>query len=120
MRFLYDAIKLFYLEDFSRLRIDSVKNDHLWYYAIFLFLLIMIIEFIPIVQFILNLDFMYSTPATLSPKERPLLRESQGSPSRARNNAERRIDFDYNGGGSGLNYGYNPNQRESVLSEQVI
>ena len=73
LRFVYDFAKLFSLEQFTRLRRQSVENNHSIYYSLFYFGLIFFVEFLPIVMFNMNMNIMYQSSITLTPKEQPLL-----------------------------------------------
>ena len=86
--------KFFLISDYQKMREKSVSNPHLSYYAIFLFFLIVVVEFMPMVLAIANLSFLYRTPVMVSPLERPVLKQATSKKIVSHEKVVRKIDFD--------------------------
>jgi hypothetical protein len=67
-RFAYDLIKLASSQWFVNMRkTEVVSHPNRFYYSLFLFSLIMIVEYLPILMFTLNLNFVFSSSVSYTP-----------------------------------------------------
>ena len=69
---MYDLTRYFYEDDFIRFRkgpsIQKGPDPDSWSYSIFLFVLLVVIEYLPIIMFLLNLKFVFNHQTPLVPK----------------------------------------------------
>ena len=67
-RCVYDLVKVASQSWFANMR-QTEANTHpnRYYYSLFLFSLIMVVEYLPILMFTLNLNFVFSTSMTYTP-----------------------------------------------------
>lgn len=66
-RACYDFIKSFFYESFEQMREESQKENKL-YYGIFFLLMLLCVEFLPLVLFNFNIKFLASNKLALSPR----------------------------------------------------
>jgi hypothetical protein len=73
-RFLYDLFRACWKDEFQILRRDSLDPDNHYYFSIFLFGLIFVVEYLPILMFTLNIKFISSNSINVRPRAIPVIR----------------------------------------------
>jgi hypothetical protein len=59
-RFVYDLFKTLWYAEFVEFRMDSFEPPDHYYYAIFYFFLVMVVEFMPIMMYSVNMSYISS------------------------------------------------------------
>ena len=70
LRFVYDLVRTLNPGLFWDFRKDQAKDRTKWSYSLFFFSLLIIIEFIPIALFTINLRYVFSNRTQIQPRER--------------------------------------------------
>lgn len=65
LRAMYDYSRFFFMKDYERIRLKSYEEDG-YQFPIFIFSLIMLCEFIPILMFVFNLRYIWNKGVILS------------------------------------------------------
>ena len=76
-RFIYDLVLLMVSDRFSamRKREANLQGGHRIYYSMFLFFLIIVVEYLPILMFTLNLRYISSKNINVIPRAIPVVKE---------------------------------------------
>lgn len=70
IRFLFDFSRLVHPRLYNSFRESSANDPDQLSYAIFIFFLILLFDFLPILMFIANLKYVFSSQTPLTPKLR--------------------------------------------------
>ena len=70
LRFVYDLMLLIANDWFTKMRRDQAEMDagHNYYYSLFFFTVLMVVEYFPITMFTLNLKFVFHHQAEMKPR----------------------------------------------------